>query len=460
MADIKKLIDLSLLSTFKESLVNYVDNADAKSFKSIAYDAGTKVVSFYKTEEATGAAAFTVTLPDTSSFFVSTGVAVLYNSASTYAQGSYVVKDGNLYVANESGITGEWNASKWTATTVTGVITSLNNSLAAVAKSGKAADVAIDDTGAKITATTVEGALTEIVDKADKALSEIGQVENLETEAKDVVTAINEVKAAADDNGVTSVTAADKSIEIGGTEDEPTIAVKLSAKEGNNLTLETGDGEEGLYVSVPAADTYTVKEAATESGYAKTYKLYKNYVGPDNLGTQVGDSINIPKDYLVKDASLKTVTVNDQPEAGYKVGEKYMDFIINTVDSSETEKHLYVNVTDLIDTYKAKENATQIQLAINDENVISATVVAKSISETELADAAVTEAKLGADVTAKLNGNVKSVATGTTSGTVSVDGTDVAVKDLNTAAYKSEDYFMKAADYSLASAEEVKALFN
>lgn len=459
MAEITKLIDLSLLSTFKESLVNYVDNADAKSFKSIAYDAGTRVASFYKTEETTGDAAFTITLPDTSSFFVSTGVAVLYNSASTYTQGSYVVKDGNLYVANEAGITGEWDASKWTATTVTGIINSLNNSLSAVAKSGKAADVAIDDAEAKITATTVEGALTEIVNKADKALEEIGVVEDLETTATDVVAAINEVKEAADAK-VSSVTAADKSVEIGGTDDDPTVAVKISAKEGNNLTLETGDGEEGLYVSVPTADTYTVKETATESGYAKTYKLYKNYVDASNVGTQVGNSINIPKDYLVKDASLKTVTEADKPEAGYKVGEKYMDFVINTVDASETDKHLYVNVADLIDTYTVEASAAQIQLAISDENVISATVVAKSIGEAELADAAVTEAKLGADVTAKLNGNVKKVETGATSGTIAVDGTDVAVKDLNTAAYNSEDDFMKTADYSLATAEEVKALFN
>lgn len=458
MADINKLIDLDLLSVFKEQMTTYVDTADAKSIKFISYDAGTRVASFFKTEDGSGTAAFSVTLPDTSSFFVSTGVAVLYNEVSTYAKGAYVVKDGLLYVAKESGITGAWDASKWTQTSVTDVIKALNESLSAVAKSGKAADVTIEDATGKITATTVEGALTEIVGKVDTNATNIGTISDLDTTAKTLVGAVNEVLETAE-NKVASVAAADDSVVVDDTTKDVTVAVKISAKAGNNLSLETTSGEEGLYVNVPAADTYVVKETAAEAGYAKTYKLYKNYVDASNPGDVVGDSINIPKDFLVKSATVETCTEADKPVAGYKVGDKYMDFVVNTVDASETPQHIYINVTDLIDVYTAEKNATQVQVAISDQNVISATIVEKSVGTTEIADDAVTADKIADDVLSTITGAVQSVTAGATNGTVAVDGTDVAVTGLDTAAYKSEDYFLKSADFTFATEQEIKDLF-
>ena len=71
---------------------------------------------------------------------------------------------------------------------------------------------------------------------------------------------------------------------------------------------------------------------------------------------QVGDTINIPKDYLVKSASVKTVSTANNPVSGYVVGDKYLDFVINTKDSTGTDEHLYVLVSDLIDTYTADES--------------------------------------------------------------------------------------------------------
>lgn len=127
----------------------------------------------------------------------------------------------------------------------------------------------------------------------------------------------------------------------------PSVGIKLSAKTGNQLTIETGAGEEGLYLSVPAAAQYTIVEAATpNTGYLKTYTLQKD-------GVDTGAAINIPKDFLVKSASIETVTTADTPYAGAVVGDKYIDFVINSKDGTATNEHVYLPVNDLVDAYTA-----------------------------------------------------------------------------------------------------------
>ena len=95
------------------------------------------------------------------------------------------------------------------------------------------------------------------------------------------------------------------------------------------------------------------------------------YVVKQN-GSQVGEKINIPKDFLVKSASVETVETADDPVSGYSVGDKYLDFVINTKDNSSTDEHLYVLVTDLIDTYTADNSTLQLsnnQFSIKDNGV-------------------------------------------------------------------------------------------
>ena len=105
----------------------------------------------------------------------------------------------------------------------------------------------------------------------------------------------------------------------------------------------------------------TVEEQSTaDSGYAKTYVVKQN-------GSQVGTKINIPKDYLVKSATMGTVTTANSPVQGYKVGDKYLDFVVNAKDNSGTDEHIYINVKDLVDTYTA-DNST-LQLSSNQFSV-------------------------------------------------------------------------------------------
>ena len=75
--------------------------------------------------------------------------------------------------------------------------------------------------------------------------------------------------------------------------------------------------------------TVTVeKQQTAETGYATTYVVKQG-------GVQVGAKINIPKDFLVKSASVKTCTVDDDPVTGYKVGDLYIEFVFCFSGSSD-----------------------------------------------------------------------------------------------------------------------------
>ena len=215
----------------------------------------------------------------------------------------------------------------------------------------------------------------------------------------------------------------------------------LEAKIGNLENLNTTakgnlvSAINEVLVAVGAGGTaaaVTMDTTTTTAGMAKSYTLKQ---GNNTIGT-----IDIPKDMVVRSGE---VVVN--PE-----GQAEGTYIVLTL-ANATEDKIYVNVGTLVDIYKAKANATQIQLAIDSATrEISATVVAGSITSTELADAAVVTAKIadGNVTKAKLSTEVQAtldkadsalqkadITTGTANGTISVKGEDVEVKGLGSAAY-------------------------
>lgn len=96
----------------------------------------------------------------------------------------------------------------------------------------------------------------------------------------------------------------------------------------------------------------------TSSTYAKAYIVKQ---GTKEIGT-----INIPKDMVVSSGSLKTVTSADVPYTGAKVGDKYIDLVI----ANSSSEHIYIPVSDLIDTYTAGNGLTlsdsKFSVKIND----------------------------------------------------------------------------------------------
>lgn len=260
----------------------------------------------------------------------------------------------------------------------------------------------------------------------------IGDISALTTTQKASLTAaINEVKAE-----VAALTGG----ETGG------ISDMIAAVTGN-LTDLTTDAKTNLVAAINELDaaldaektnSKVTLEEGTSADYAKVYTVKQ---GATTVGT-----INIPKDMVV---SSGTVEVN--PE-----GQTAGTYIVLTLANKESDK-LYINVGTLVDIYTAAASATQVQLAIDSSTrEISATIVAGSITATELAANAVTTAKiangnvtlekLATDIQTSLGKadsalQTSDIAEGGANGTISVKGADVAVKGLGSAAYANTDDF-------------------
>ena len=224
---------------------------------------------------------------------------------------------------------------------------------------------------------------------------------------------------------VASVKAGDASVTIGGTATAPTIAVKLSADSDNILTLDT----DGLKVAKNSAPVYSVsKKSAAETGFIASYILTKD-------GAQVGETINIPKDYLVKSAEIKEATGTDAPYEGAAVGDKYIDFVVNSVEGSGNESHIYLAVDELVDTYTGGNGIT-----VSGTNQISlklgATTNGLSIDSSGLQLAAATASTAGA-MTAADKTKLSGIATGatkvedsSTNGNIKINGSEINVYTL------------------------------
>lgn len=218
----------------------------------------------------------------------------------------------------------------------------------------------------------------------DNIEAAIGTLESLNTTAKaDLVSAINEVLAA---------------VGAGGTNSQ----VKLT-------------------------------ESSSED-YAKVYTLTQ---GETTVGT-----INIPKDMVVESGQLV-----EKPEGTY----------IELTLANATNDKIYIAVADLVDIYTAAAGAAEVQLAVSADGVISASLVDGGIATAKIADGAittikiadanVTKAKLSAEVQTSLgkaDSAVQEIKTGTANGTIAVDGNDVKVTGLGSAAYTNSDAYEAA----------------
>ena len=137
-------------------------------------------------------------------------------------------------------------------------------------------------------------------------------------------------------------------------------------KKSNTVGLIKNDGsvDTTIYLtqhqSLTSKDVTVEKQSSPDSGYSATYVVKQN-------GVQVGDKINIPLDFLVKGASVKTCVTANSPVNGYKQGDLYIEWIINVAEGSANNQYLYLNVTDFIDIYSG-DNTT---IVVDSNNIIS-----------------------------------------------------------------------------------------
>lgn len=272
----------------------------------------------------------------------------------------------------------------------------------------------------KLASTTASGDLAADVatlqGQVADLISKVGKAAEGEVAATGLYALIDEVKALAEGK-VASVGATDKSITVGGTATAPTVKVAISADEGNALSL----AADGLKVTIPEVTVpeYSMKKLdAATAGMSASYQLTKD-------GTGIGAVIDIPKDMMVKSGSVQTYEAGSLP-AGVTEPGTYIVLVLN--DAAETK--LYINVGNLIE-YVTSGSAEGDMVFINIDpqtHKVTATIT----------DGTVTEAKLHADVKAKLAkavSAVQEVKAGTANGTIAVDGADVAVTGLADAAY-------------------------
>lgn len=218
---------------------------------------------------------------------------------------------------------------------------------------------------------------------------------------------------------LTAVTAGDASITVAGDATAPTVAVKVSAAEGNALSL----ADDGLKVEIPEVKVpvYSlVKDEAAATGDIATYHLTKD-------GKNEGVAINIPKDLVVASGSVVEVEDGHIPEDAPEgtVAGTYIKLVL-----ANSAKPIYINVGSLIEyvTGGSGENdAIQINVAA-DTHKVTASVKAGSLTKTML-DSGV-QGSLN-----KADSAVQTVVTGETNGTIKVDDTEVAVAGLQDAAF-------------------------
>ena len=227
--------------------------------------------------------------------------------------------------------------------------------------------------------------------------------------------------------GISPVDGTNKTLFISAEEVEALISASeggVNTSIGNleNLTTKDKATIVAAINSLKAESTVTVEKKQTaEEGFAATYIIKQNE-------KQVGSSINIPKDFLVKSGTVKTVSTINQPVNGYKVGQKYLDFVVNTASNDGQESHIYILVEDLVDVYSGS-TGDQIAVVVGNDNTISASLTKTVNDSLEKANSALQKT------------NIKE---GTADGTISVSGVNINVHGLGSAAYTESSAYDKA----------------
>ena len=130
-------------------------------------------------------------------------------------------------------------------------------------------------------------------------------------------------------------------------------------------------GSEVEIGTIVVPDLKMEAKATPNNGYLKTYQF--------TYGTGATFEIDIPKDLVVESGEVITVT-DDAPVSGLTNG-TYLKLVI--VNQAEP---VYIDVKDLCDVYTGKAVTNGVSVVISDTNEISATLVGKAVSESNLTD--------------------------------------------------------------------------
>lgn len=369
-------------SLIKPFITGKVSDAVAKTFKAVSIDGFT--LKFYTVEKpvADTTPAFTIDLPETDiSGLISkiqnatAGDVVIANADGTVADGGVKLAD----LAKSADVTKEIGTAKTELESEikvnTDAIAKLNGAEDAEGSVANAVKTAKDALQEQITSNK------KVLDKLDGAVTVDGSVKKQIKDASDALDA-----------------------KIG------TLDNLTTTNKGN--IVEALEEVKSAVGNAQTAGEVTVDTTTTTAGMAKSYTIKQ--------GEKTVATIDIPKDMVVKSG-----TVEKDPK-----GQPAGTYLVLTL-ANATEDKVYVNVGTLIDIYTAKASATQVQIAIDSATrEISATIVADSVTATELADAAVVTAKIadGNVTKAKLSKEVQT----------SLDKADTALQEADVATLRTD----------------------
>lgn len=204
------------------------------------------------------------------------------------------------------------------------------------------------------------------------------------------------------------------------------IEFQLSEQTGNYAEVKT----DGLYVptpTIPTVPVYSVVKDTNSGDYSAVYHLTKD-------GVNQGVAINIPKDMVIESGAVKTYATeteatDDGMPADQANKETFPGTFIKLTIANKTSDSLFINAGGLIEyVTSGSKSGDMIVIEVSNDHKVTGTITDGTITKEKLIEAIQTS--LG-----KADSAVQTVETGATNGHIKVDGTDVKVKGLDTAAY-------------------------
>ena len=424
----KNFVNLQDLTLYKElydeQVANAIATAEAKSLHTVAISGST--LNFYREEEPVGQAtpAYSINLPeaDLSNLIEKISGATGGKVASTKADGT--IEESSLAVSDI--------ATKAYADAAADAKDSAISSAASAAQNAQndvdALETLVGEIPSGATATTVVGYAKEMADSKDEAIS---AANTAGTTAQAQVTALdNSLATVAKSGNASDVSIADASGYFSSENVEGALAELAQASSGG----------------VASKTVYLQDESAGQSDYAKVYKLYQGTNAPGSQtdpATLIG-TINVPLDKVVRDGHLVTVESGTDSD-GDTVPSGTVNGTYVKLTFQNVATPVYINVQDLVDVYTGGTTA-ETTVAISASNEITVTI--NEINGSKLTDASVAKSKLTQSVQNSLDladSAIQTIAEGSTDGTISVDGTDIAVHGLGSAAYTASSAYATAA---------------
>lgn len=165
-----------------------------------------------------------------------------------------------------------------------------------------------------------------------------------------VAAAIEEAKNA----GVTSIKVSDTSNSLSVDKSKGDVTVTLAPS-----TLANASAFTDKYLTKTDGKV-TITSSSSVTGILKRYTVKQ---GTTELG-----NIDIPKDFLVKSGKIVKGTYDEETgDFEYtEDGDKYIELVINSADSSSTDQKIYIAVQDLVDVYTGG-----VAITVNDDNSIN-----------------------------------------------------------------------------------------